>query len=94
MLANIHCIIIYIPKEYESSKVKNNLILWDREPRKKKKPVKECPLYGDELGRNTWSFLHTTAAYYPDNPTPTQQTDTSFIYLPYLSNVKQTYCLI
>ena len=36
---------------------------------------KQCPLDKDELGRNTWSFLHTTAAYYPDKPTEQQQRD-------------------
>ena len=36
---------------------------------------KECPLDKDELGRNTWSFLHTTAAYYPEKPTEQQQKD-------------------
>lgn len=39
-----------------------------------KKP-KECPLDRIELGQNTWSFLHTMAAYYPDHPTETQKTD-------------------
>ncbi|GBG25262.1 FAD-linked sulfhydryl oxidase ALR [Hondaea fermentalgiana] len=34
---------------------------------------KECPLTRGQMGRSTWEFLHTTAAYYPDKPSEEQQ---------------------
>jgi len=33
----------------------------------------ECPLNRRELGRASWAYLHTLAAYYPEKPTPEQQ---------------------
>jgi FAD-linked sulfhydryl oxidase len=34
----------------------------------------ECPPDLDALGRATWTFLHTTAAYYPNQPSRAHQT--------------------
>ncbi|KAJ3481905.1 hypothetical protein NLI96_g7343 [Meripilus lineatus] len=41
----------------------------DEDPRR----PEHCPPDIETLGRATWTFLHTTAAYYPDKPSPTQR---------------------
>mmetsp|Transcript_19606 Transcript_19606/g.61655 ORF Transcript_19606/g.61655 Transcript_19606/m.61655 type:complete len:172 (-) Transcript_19606:52-567(-) len=33
----------------------------------------ECPVDRDELGRSTWNLLHTTAAYFPEKPSQSEQ---------------------
>ncbi|BES97125.1 growth factor, augmenter of liver regeneration [Nesidiocoris tenuis] len=35
----------------------------------------DCPENRQSLGRKTWAFLHTMAAYYPKNPTSKDQQD-------------------
>ncbi|GAU30402.1 hypothetical protein TSUD_364480 [Trifolium subterraneum] len=36
---------------------------------------KSSPVTKEDLGRSTWTFLHTLAAQYPDNPTRQQKKD-------------------
>jgi len=36
-------------------------------------PPSKCPPDIEQLGRATWTFLHTTAAYYPERPTSAQR---------------------
>ncbi|XP_037523200.1 FAD-linked sulfhydryl oxidase ALR-like [Rhipicephalus sanguineus] len=38
-------------------------------------PERECPPDRSELGRCTWSLLHSVAAYYPKRPSAEQQRD-------------------
>ena len=35
--------------------------------------VAQCPLDKAELGRSAWNVIHTVAAYYPDEPTLSEQ---------------------
>lgn len=46
-----------------------------------------CPPDSAELGRSTWTYLHSLAAYYPDKPTVEEKADVKSL----LSSFSRTY---
>ena len=51
-----------------------------------------CPLNRAELGRAAWAHLHTTAAYYPLQPSDSQQRDMREFMLLYVRQYPCLYC--
>ena len=51
-----------------------------------------CPLNRAELGRASWAYLHTLAAYYPTSPTPSQQSTMAQFLSSYASLYPCGYC--
>ncbi|CAK3903960.1 mitochondrial FAD-linked sulfhydryl oxidase ERV1-like [Lecanosticta acicola] len=45
-------------------------------PPKPQPSTTQCPADVEELGRSTWTFLHTLTANYPERPSFTQQAET------------------
>ncbi len=45
-----------------------------------------CPPDGEELGRSAWTLLHSSAAYFPENPSAQQQSSMLSLFraLPYI----------
>ncbi|ETS60711.1 hypothetical protein PaG_04614 [Moesziomyces aphidis] len=45
-----------------------------------------CPPDGEELGRSAWTFLHSAAAYFPEDPSAQQQTSMLAVFraLPHI----------
>ncbi|XP_055610530.1 FAD-linked sulfhydryl oxidase ALR [Uranotaenia lowii] len=55
-------------------------------------PPKHCPLDKDKLGRYTWSILHTTAAYYPDEPSNEDQCNVRSFFTSFAQLYPCEYC--
>lgn len=53
---------------------------------------KACPPDVEQLGRHTWTFLHTTAAYYPDQPSEQHKQNASALFNSLPSLYPCSYC--
>ncbi|PKI85397.1 thiol oxidase [Malassezia vespertilionis] len=51
----------------------NSRVAFGMALRQAQKPRDACPADIEELGRSTWTFLHSAAAYYPDEPSSVQR---------------------
>lgn len=54
----------------------------------------QCPLDKNELGQNTWSVLHTIAAYYPENPTEEEQQHAKALIVALSKLFPCSYCAV
>lgn len=52
----------------------------------------ECPLTRKEVGRASWAFLHTLAAYYPEAPSRAHQEDMHAFVKSYARFYPCGYC--
>lgn len=48
--------------------------------------TENCPADSVNLGRAAWTLLHTTAAYYPDRPAPSQMDSMRLFMSSFLDN--------
>lgn len=52
----------------------------------------QCPPDVEQLGRSTWTFLHTTAAYYPLQANPAQQSSMMSLLTSLSLHYPCSYC--
>lgn len=55
-------------------------------------PEEECPLDRNQLGRYSWSLIHTFAAYYPEKPTPEDQASMKGFLVGFKNLYPCTHC--
>lgn len=51
-----------------------------------------CPVTRRELGRSSWAYLHSTAAYYPDHPSPQAKQEMKQFLQLYIKLYPCGYC--